>query len=98
MESQNSEILGELDDTLTDSVSNNLSADLDNDLEKFGDTADMFGQSETGFACDEDQVGLFPEAEDGFGCPEDLSSNVAETEESVKALLEQEKGNLIPSQ
>ena len=92
MDAQDCEILRELNDTLPDEVSTTLSTDLDDNLEKFGVPEEAsFDQTGNGFECNGKCENSFPGTEDTFECPEDLSRNVAETEESVKALLEQEK-------
>ena len=99
MDAENSEILRELDDTLpdnvslTDNVQNNLSTDLDTDLEKFDVPNDGFDQPETVFGCEVEVGESLGETGDSFGCAKELTQDATETEESVKALLEQEKGN-----
>ena len=100
MDSENSEILRELDNTLpdtgtvTDNDPNNLSEDLDTDLEKFGVPNDGFDKPEAMYGCEDTVEEPLEGGGAGLACPgEDLARDAAETEESVKNLLKQEKGN-----
>ena len=96
---ENSEILRELEDTIpdtsiavTDDIPTNLSTDLDTELEKFGVPNDGFDPPETMYGCEDTVVESLEGGGDRLGSTEDLIRDATETEESVKALLEQEKG------
>ena len=91
MDVQDCEILRELNDTLPDEVSDTLPTDLD---ESFGISEDtVVDQTENGLSESEVKSkgdGL-TDSTGSLESSEELTRQAAETEESVKALLEQEQ-------
>ena len=92
MDAQDCEILRELNGTLPDEVSDTLPTDLD---ESFGIPEDtvVMDQTENGLSeCEDKSKGDgLTDSTGSLESSEELTRQAAETEESVKALLEQEQ-------
>ena len=92
MDEQDCEILRELNDTLPDEVSDTHPTDLD---ESFGIPEDtvVMDQTENGLSESEvkSKVDGLTDSTGSLENSEELTRQAAETEESVKALLEQEQ-------